>query len=158
MGDSKNHTCCFLGHRKIIQTAELVEKLKRTVEMLILERGVSTFLFGSRSEFDKICLDVVTELKEKDPHIKRVYVRAEYPEIDDSYLQFLLRQYEDTYFPERLKNAGASVYVERNREMIDKSSVCVVFFDKNTFREKSGTKLAYEYAMKKKKEIFNMAK
>lgn len=42
--------------------------------------------------------------------------------------------------------------------MIDRSDICVIYFDENAFNEKSGTKIAYEYAMKKKKEILNMAK
>ena len=56
-----------------------------TVENLILNHDVEIFLFGSKSEFNSLCRDVVTELKGKHPHIKRVYVRAEYEEISEDY-------------------------------------------------------------------------
>ena len=71
------NTCCFLGHRKINETEELKAKLIEMIEIMIEERKVDTFLFGSKSQFNSLCLELVTEIKEKYPHIKRVYVRAE---------------------------------------------------------------------------------
>ena len=38
--------------------------------------GADTFLFGSRSKFDTLCREVVTELKEQYPHIKRINYNA----------------------------------------------------------------------------------
>ena len=58
-------TCSFFGHRDTPQTEELKQKVRETVERLIVEEGVDTFLFGSRSKFDELCHIVVTELKEK---------------------------------------------------------------------------------------------
>ena len=55
--------CSFFGHRDTPQTEELKQKVRETVERLIV--GVDTFLFGSRSKFDELCHIVVTELKEK---------------------------------------------------------------------------------------------
>lgn len=82
--ESKEHICCFFGHRKIEVTDELVNRLKKVVEDLIIEKKVETFLFGSKSQFDKLCLQVVTGLKNKYPHIRRIYVRAEFPYINES--------------------------------------------------------------------------
>ncbi|MBR6523759.1 MAG: hypothetical protein IKT39_04030 [Clostridia bacterium] len=59
--------------------------------------------------------------------------------------------------------------MERNQEMINKSKFCVVYYDENylppwrknsrrdlfDYQPKSGTKVAYEYAVKKKKHIIN---
>ena len=155
--DSKEHTCCFFGHRKIEVTDELMSCIKKEIEDLVLNKSVDTFLFGSRSEFDRICLDIVTELKNEYPHLKRIYVRAEYPYIDESYTRYLLKKFDYTYYPERLINAGKAVYVERNYEMIEKSSFCIIFYDKNIpLQRKSGTKLAYDYAVKKRVELINM--
>ena len=100
------NTCCFFGHRKINLTEDLKSKLRVTMEKLIVDEKVDMFLFGSRSDFDDLCYEIVTELKEKHPHIKRVYVRAEYPFIDESYRNYILESYEDTYYPERMENAG----------------------------------------------------
>lgn len=127
---SENCTCCFIGHRKTEETEDIRLRMISAVENLITAENVDTFLFGSKSRFNSICYEVVTELKEKFPHIKRVYVRAEYPYIDDSYKEYLSEKYEYTYFPEKLLNSGRSVYIERNCEMIDKSKFCIIYFDK----------------------------
>ena len=149
--------CCFTGHKEIDKTQELKAKLYKEIERLIEAEGVDTFLFGSKSRFDSLCLELVTQLKEKHPHIKRVYVRAEHPVIDDSYKAYLLRSYEDTYYPEKIVGAGKASYVERNREMIDKSRFCVFFYDSaSVATRKSGTEIALAYAKKKKKIIINV--
>ena len=57
--------CSFFGHRDTPQTEELKQKVREIVEGLIVEEGVDTFLFGSRSKFDELCHMVFTELKEK---------------------------------------------------------------------------------------------
>ena len=128
---SNEHTCCFFGHRKIEFTDDLVSRLKEIVEDLIVEKKVYTFLFGSKSPFYKLCLQVVTEFKKKHHHIRRIYVRAEFPYIDEDYTAYLLEMYDHTYYPERMINAGRAAYVERNYEMIDNSSYCVIYYDEN---------------------------
>lgn len=167
---AKKYTCCFFGHRKIEITDGLVNRLTEIVEDLIIEKEINTFLFGSKSEFDKLCLKVVTELKKKYPHIRRIYVRAEFPYIDENYKAYLLKSYDYTYYPKQLINAGKAVYVERNYDMIDNSNYCIIFYDENYMipRRKnskrdlydylpvSGTKRAYDYAIKKELQITNV--
>ena len=153
----KMNTCCFIGHRTINETEELKERLIDTIERLITEEKVHTFLFGSNSRFDSLCLELVTELKEKYPHVKRIYVRAEFPVISDEYKAYLLKSYDDTYYPERIKGSGRLAYVERNCEMIVKSRFCIVYYDDSyapTDRQ-SGTKLALDYAVKQGRDIIN---
>ncbi len=163
------NTCCFFGHRKIEDTEDLRTKIFETVERLIVDENIDTFLFGSKSQFDSLCHELVTKCKEKYPHIKRIFVRAEYPFIDENYRAYILEDYEDTYYPEHMVNAGKASYVERNCEMIDKSSICVVYYnpdyaparrrtsrrDLTDYQPKSGTKLAYDYAVKRNKKIIN---
>lgn len=118
--------CCFIGHREINVTDELKEKLRVVIECLIVDENIDTFLFGSKSQFDDLCYDIVTETKKKHPHIKRIFVRAEYPYIDESYKEYLLERYEDTYFPKSVLGAGKASYVKRNYEMIENSRFCIV--------------------------------
>ncbi|MBQ2968230.1 MAG: hypothetical protein IJE10_08955 [Clostridia bacterium] len=167
--ESKPKICCFIGHRKVKDAEKLKEKLFNIIETFII-RGTDTFLFGSKSEFNDICYNIVTALKQKHVSVRRIYIRAEYPEINDDYKSYLLEKYEDTYFPERAKNAGKAVYIERNFEMIDRANVCVFYYDEKYLppqtkkgrysvtehQPASGTKTAYEYAMKKGKEIVNL--
>ena len=72
--------------------------------------------------------------------------------------------------PEGVENAGAASYVERNQAMINSSDICVFYYDDNylparrkqsrralsDYQSKSGTSIAYEYAVKKKKTIYNL--
>ena len=147
--------CCFIGHREINVTDELKEKLYVLIEHLIIEESIDTFLFGSKSQFDDLCYDIVTNMKKKYPHIKRIFVRAEYPYIDESYKAYLLESYEDTYFPKSVLGAGKASYVKRNCEMIENSCFCIVYYkeDYTPKGRKSGTKIARDYAEKKKKTI-----
>ena len=151
-------TCCFIGHREIEETEELREKLWGIIETLITQKGVDTFLFGSKSGFNSLCHSMVSEIKEKYPHIKRIYVRAEYPYISDRYREYLLEDYEDTYFPSRVLGAGRASYVERNYEMIDSSSYTVFYYKEKSAptKRKSGTKIALDYATVRKKVIIKL--
>ena len=77
--------CCFFGHRTINETEELKSRLCETIERVITEENIDTFLFGSKSRFNDLSYETVSLIKVKYPHIKRVYVRAEYPIISDTY-------------------------------------------------------------------------
>lgn len=152
-------TCCFFGHRKTDETEELKRRLYETIERLITEEKVDTFLFGSKSRFNSLCHTAVTEIKQKYPHIKRIYVRAEYPDIGEDYRDYLLESYEDTYYPEKIRGSGRAAYVERNCEMINKSRFCVIYYcGQNSPKSgRSGTKIALDYAKKHSKIIINTA-
>lgn len=149
------NTCCFIGHRTINETEELKTQLCGIIEKLILSENIVTFLFSSKSRFDSLCLELVTKIKEKYPHINRVYVRAEYPYISENYEKYLLKSYDSTYYPEKIKGAGKSAYVERNCEMIDESRFCVFYCDETNVpaTRKSGAKIALDYAVKRGKQI-----
>ena len=163
-------TCCFIGHRNTNETPKLCDELRKTIICLIEEQGVEIFYFGSKSKFDDICWKIVRELKNAYSKIKLVYVRSNYPYIEEKYKEYLLEGYDDTYMPERIENAGIARYVERNQEMINASDFCVFYYNENykpplrkqsrrsvtEYQPKSGTMLAYQYAKQKKKEIINL--
>lgn len=176
--------CSFFGHRNVEMTEELYNKVKTIVEDLILNHGVSDFLFGSRSNFNDLCHKVVSDLKNKYPQIKRVaytcrsefcvletdrekleklYSKAEKKEV--RFLGFEQERHYKSKF-----TSGRVSYVERNYAMINDSEFCVFYYDENYqpemrkyskcsvgyYQPKSGTKLAYDYARQKKKVVFNV--
>lgn len=155
-------TCCFFGHRNIEITQKTEKVLFDVVKLLIIQKGITRFLFGSKSQFNDLCYKIVSLLQKEFPFVQKIYVRAEYPYPGDEYIRYLLEMYEGTYYPDKIKNAGRAVYVERNFEMIDKSEYCIVYFDKNytPFQHKkrsaSGTGIAYNYAVRKQKEVINI--
>ncbi len=154
--------------------------VKQLIENLISEKGVRVFHFGSKSEFDDICHLVVTELQSVYSDILRVnYNReSEYAvkknekaKLEESESRLLkkditLKDFDEAKSSDRIQKAGKVSYVERNQEMIDDSDFCVFFYieeykpQPNPYYAssgKSGTKLAYDYAVRKKKTIFNIA-
>lgn len=155
---NKHNTCCVFGHRKITEVEELNATLYDIIEKMILNENVDTFLFGSKSLFNDLCLDLVTIMKEKYPHIKRIYVRAEYPYISEHYKSYLLESYEDTYYPDNIIGTGRAVYIKRNYEMINNSQFCIVYYNEKNAptNRKSGTKIALDYAIKKGKRVIKL--
>ena len=163
-------TCSFFGHRNTKATPELCQNLRKTILHLITEKDVNCFLFGSKSKFDDLCLEIVTELKKDYPNVKRVYVRSQYPNIQKSYMDYLLEFYDETVIAINVENAGKASYVKRNQEMINNSHFCVFYYNESykpplkkrcngylsDYQPKSGTAICYQYAIKKKKNIINL--
>ena len=157
--------CSFFGHRDTPQTEELKQKIRVTVEQLIVGEGVDTFLFGSRSKFDELCHMVVTELKEKYPHIRRVAYLCKHEagclvgtgeEMRQAIKRLTgrneyVREFEEIKRSDRVDSAGRAAYVERNQWVVDESEfvVCCICLSDNL--KKSGSISAYKYATKKLK-------
>ncbi len=161
--------CCFIGHRKIENFAETQVKLEKILKDLI-KQGVVRFIFGDHSQFNDLCYDNVTKLKNDYPYIERIKFRKDYQEISESVKKYFIEGFEDNICPEGVGKAGKASYVERNQAMILASDVCIFYYNENyqperrkvskrsigTYQPKSGTKLAYEFAISKKKEIINL--
>ena len=157
--------CSFFGHRDTEQTEELKQKVRETIERLIVEEGVDAFLFGSRSKFDELCHMVVTELKEKYPHIQRIAYLCKHEsgclagegKKEQCRIKELtgrdvyVRAFEDIKKSDRVNSAGRAAYVERNYLMIDDSEFVIFKLLKNCENQKKGTYLALRYLERKKK-------
>lgn len=174
----ESKVCCFIGHRKIDKSAELTQKVSDVINDLIENKGVNTFLFGSRSEFDDLCHSIVTDLQRNNPQIKRIMYtcRSEYACMKEEKEEreriaravtkrdITYKDYDGSMMSDRLWSAGKASYVERNQDMINASDYCVFYYNENylppkrryskrdisEYQPKSGTALAFEYALKKK--------
>lgn len=147
----------FLGHRKI-ENHEKIRSITTAVIAKLIDQGADTFLFGSRSEFDSLCYEIVSDFKRSNPRLQRIYVRAEYEIISDEYTSYLLERFESTFFPKEVSNAGRAAYIKRNQVMIDLCDLAVIYYDKNYSPAKthSGTARAVEYLLKRKKRFINI--
>ena len=74
-----------------------------------------------------------------------------------------MKTYEETFFASSAHNAGKLVYIKRNQEMIKKSEICIFYYDNSIFYydnksnwKSSGTKVAFDYAVKRQKTIINV--
>lgn len=146
-------TIAFIGHRKVPQANAVAERLRAKLRLLIESECADTFLFGSRGEFNALCYSVVTELKADYPNIKRIYVRAEYPHINDDYAAYLRTLYEYSYFPPQIEKAGYRIYVERNRILADSCDMLICYYNEfvRALRA-SGTYAVMQYVRQKIKE------
>ena len=165
----EQEVCCFIGHRKIENASEIRIKLSEILTKLI-KQGITKFIFGDHSQFNDLCYDTVTELKEEYPHIERIKFRKDYQEISESVKKYFLDGFEDNICPDGVAKAGKASYVERNQAMITASEVCIFYYNENyqperrkeskrsisTYQPKSGTRLAYEFATSKSKIIINL--
>lgn len=181
---TRYYVCSFFGHRKIEKNNEIIEKLSKIVEDLIVNKNVRTFLFGTKSEFNTLCHSIVSRVKEKYTYIKRIgypcksetfFLENEKEKFKKIYRE-LLNDDSEIYAVEEIKHfksidaACKASYVERNFAMIDDSDFCVFYYN-NSYKPKakgnkrskmydyqpnSGTKIAYEYANKKHKAIINI--
>ncbi len=168
-----NLVCSFFGHRKIVLTDNLKQKVKDCIESLIAKYNVEKFLFGSKSNFNDFCHLALTELKEKYTNVKRVcytcksegcLLESKRQEYESFYLHFMNKEeylpgFEEEFEHKTKYEAGRASYVERNQAMIDDSDFCVFYYDKNytpLTQTNSGTKIAYLYAIKKKKIVINL--
>ena len=170
--------CCFIGHRKIDKSVELTQKVSNLIQDLIEDMGVSTFLFGSRSEFDDLCHSIVTDLQKNNPQVKRIMYtcRSEYAcmKEDKEETERIAREvkrdikykdYDGSMMADRLWSAGKASYVERNQDMINASDYCVFYYNEHyqppkrkyskrsvgEYQPKSGTALAFDYANQRKR-------
>ncbi len=176
--------CSFFGHRNVELTRNEMKIIRDLLVDLIENKDVDLFLFGSRSNFDFACHQIITDLKCAYPNIIRVCYTCKSEtctfEKDREYWEKVYSKFEHREIKllgvEREvehKNkwtSGKASYVERNYAMIDDSEYCIFYYDENykvdlkkqlekssvLYLPKSGTALAYNYAKSKGKIIYNV--
>ena len=162
----KPTTVCFIGHRQIAITAQLTAALTALVQDLVAA-GAVNFLFGSHSQFDNLCYEIVSQQQKQFPQIRRVHYCVAYENYTNVGCHNLYEQEIDC---EAALNAAKNAYLVRNQVMIDHSDLCVFYYDKNylppqrknskrdlvTYQPRSGTALALRYAKDQHKDTINL--
>lgn len=142
--NQRNKTVCFTGHRQIIH-ADIAERLEEVIEILIGE-GFEYFGTGGALGFDTLAARTVIKLKEKYENIRLILVLP--------YAQQALKWSKENRdeFYDIMKLADKVTYIsreyfrgcfhQRNRRLVDNSSVCVAYQYKNY----GGTAYTVDYA------------
>lgn len=166
--NNKEKYCTFFGHRNTVLTPEQQNSLYMLIENLILNKNVTNFVFGSKSNFDDICYKQVSILKKKYTNIKCIayvckhewaclYNKVELQKnitksitgLDIDYKAF--DKIEECF--NKIHN-GKNAYIYRNQLMIDKCDYIIIYYNNSyTIHTNSGTKLALNYAKRKHKQI-----
>ena len=144
--------CSFFGHRDVEITDELLAKTTAEIEKSV-DFGCRIFYFGGFSDFDALCYQIVTKLKEQTPEIKRVFCVPLEKYIRKNAPYFKREDYDEIiYLQPTLEGWYKSIYF-RNCAMIDNSDLIIFCVEE---RKNSGAYKTYEYAQKKRKFSINV--
>ena len=121
-----------------------------------MELGCRVFYFGGYGDFDALCYQIVSKVKEENPQldIKRVYCVSQERYLRKNTRYFRRDNYDDViYLIPSFEGWYKSIYF-RNCAMIDASNMIIFYAEE---RENSGAYKAFKYANKKKdKQIVNL--
>ena len=140
-------TVTFCGHGKYVYGEDVKNQLKIEAEKLI-NQGAELFYLGGYGKFDGLASEVLTELKEKYPDIKRILV---IPYLNRDYYT---KNYDETLYPP-LENVPFKFCISKRNEWMVKNSEVLVCFIENTYGGAYGT---YKYAKRQKIKIINLSK
>ena len=153
-------TACFTGHRQLREPADsIADRLSRTLENLI-QSGYMTFCAGGARGFDALAAETVLALKPRFPQIQLILMLpfAEQYRQEQDWTQAEIDQYHriQTQASQVITIAPgyrSGVYYQRNRRLVDASSVCIAYMT----RTKSGTGYTVRYAQKHGLRVMNLA-
>ena len=150
------YTVSLFGHREINQPIMVAEKLEKIIRKLISGKEYINFLIGRDGEFDIIAASVIRRIiKELDCGNSSLtlvlpYMKAEYRDNEQEYLTY----YDEVEIcPESSKTHFKAAIQVRNRNMIDRSDLVILFVE----RKKGGAYQSLRYANRTGKWIMNIA-
>ena len=142
--------CCFTGHRSVPEEASgrLREKVRECIAYLHEEKKIGTFYAGGCVGFDTLATQETLEYRAAHPDVRLVIV-VPYRNQSADWNSDERREYE------RIKASATEVVClaehyfrgcthQRNRYMVQRSSVCVCYLTKG----KGGTASTVKYALR----------
>lgn len=151
-------TYCFTGHRHLtwIEKIKLKSKLKYTIKSLIF-MGYKYFGVGGAIGFDTLAEKTIIKLRKRYPHIRLILVipfssqAEQWSEKDKkTYVKIKTNADKIVYISEQYTK---DCYQQRNRHLVDYSSLCVCYLKK----ARSGTQSTVNYARRKGLKVINLA-
>jgi uncharacterized phage-like protein YoqJ len=157
MRSIKERTCCFTGHREIILPVETIQyNLEKQLKELI-SSGVIYYGAGGALGFDTIAALTVIKLRQIYPQIKLIMVlpckeqTKGWNSNDIGIYNYILNQADKVVYTS--ENYYPGCMHKRNRHLVDNSSHCICYLEKNT----GGTAYTVNYAKEKGLTIYNVA-
>ena len=150
----KYKSCSVFGHSNIEITKNLETKLFKTFDNLI-NQGYGFFYFGGFGMFDELCHKIISELKLKYNHIKRIFCLSDPRHLRENkrpkWLQ--TKDYEEFVYLDLDFDWWYQRIYFRNCAMIDRSDIVVFYVQQ---KENSGAYKTFKYAKHKKKLFLNL--
>ena len=155
----KEQTCCFTGHRNIPadQLQEIVARTEVKVRELI-RGGYRCFIVGGAIGYDTLAAELLFHLRD----VERMGIRVILAYPFDGYTALWSEGQKATYarllplYDERICVAAAAsrgAYLQRDRYMVDASSMCIAYCTRQT----GGTAYTIRYAAKTGVPVCNIA-
>ena len=155
----KEHTCCFTGHRTIPtdKMQEIVARTEARVRELI-RGGYRCFITGGAVGYATLAAELLFHLRD----VERMGIRVILAYPFDGYTALWSEGQKATYarllplYDERICVAAAAsrgAYLQRDRYMVDASSMCIAYCTRQT----GGTAYTIRYAGKKSVPVINVA-
>lgn len=146
----KEKVCTFFGHAD--SPTNIKKEIKKVIDDLILQKGVTTFYVGSNGNFDRMGQSVLIDLKKQYPNLECCTVLAYMPgiksEFDTGYEKL------ETLYPDGLEKVPKRFAIDwRNKWMVQQSDY-VISYVCHSF---GGAAKYMELAKRKKKIVYNLA-
>lgn len=116
-------TCAFLGNATLWDSREVMEKIKLTAIDLIKNKGVDTFLVGTKGEFETLSHKMMEQIQCDYPDIKIMLVIAY-----ERDLEKVAYKFDDIYYPPQAEFGyrGWSI-AKRNDWIIDQTDYVIAY-------------------------------
>ena len=149
----RSHTCRFTGHRQLPpgKQAEITGQLERVITGLY-QRGILYYGAGGALGFDCLTAQTVLRLRESCPGMKLILVLPCLTQTQNWRPEDIAEAQTDKVVYTAQQYTRGCMH-KRNRHLVDNSSVCVCYLNK----ESGGTAYTVRYAKKKGLEIINLA-
>ena len=157
MRNLKEKTCCFTGHREITLPVETIQyNLEKQLKRLI-SSGVIYYGAGGALGFDTLAALTIIKMRNIYPEIKLILVlpckeqTKGWNSNDIEIYNYILNQADKVVYIS--ENYYPGCMHKRNRHLVDNSSHCICYLEKNT----GGTAYTVNYAKEKGLTIYNVA-
>ena len=157
MRSIKEQTCCFTGHREITLPVETIQyNLEKQLKRLI-SSGVIYYGAGGALGFDTLAALTIIKMRYIYPEIKLILVlpckeqTKGWNSNDIESYNYILNQADKVVYTS--ENYYPGCMHKRNRHLVDNSSHCICYLEKNT----GGTAYTVNYAKEKGLTIYNVA-
>ena len=151
------YTVSFFGHRYVDQFTTIENRLEELIIKLLEEHEYVDFLVGRNGDFDQIVSSTIKRVKRdyRDDNCTHIlvlpYNSAEFQNNEDSFSEY----YDEIEICPESHAAHFKAAIQiRNRNMIDRSDLCVFYVEHNS----GGAYQSLQYAMKEKRQIINVAR
>lgn len=145
--------CCFAGHNMIYDD-NIKSEIYNLCVNLITNENVNEFFVGNYGEFDLLCGNIISRLKDKYKDIKLHLVIPYITKNINENKNDIYKKYDSIIIPEMNENTPNNVkIIKANEYMIKKSQfvICYVYYSWG------GAFKTYNYAKRKNINIINIA-